>query len=95
MRRTASGASQKARDFNGSVGAIGGRILKGLFFGPSHHSHSTSEHSAFDAVRISAVAVCMMSPTSSIAEGEDDREPTYRIDADRRGAFWIWDSRIP
>jgi hypothetical protein len=46
-------------------------------------------------IEISAVAVCMMSPTSSIAEGEDDREPTYRIDAERRGAFWIRDSRIP
>jgi hypothetical protein len=46
-------------------------------------------------IEISAVAVCMMSPTSSIAEGEDDREPTYRIDAERRGAFWMRDSRIP
>jgi hypothetical protein len=32
--------------------AIGGRLLKGpAFFGPGHHSHSTSEHAAFDAVR--------------------------------------------
>jgi hypothetical protein len=42
----------KPRDFNGSVGAIGGRVLKGpTFFGPGHHSHSTSEHAAFDAAR--------------------------------------------
>jgi hypothetical protein len=32
----------KPRDFNSSVGAIGGRVLKGpTFFGPGHHSHST------------------------------------------------------
>jgi hypothetical protein len=42
----------KPRHFNGSVDAIGGRVLKGpTFFGPGHHSHSTSEHAAFDAGR--------------------------------------------
>jgi hypothetical protein len=42
----------KPRDFNSSVGAIGGRVLKGPpFFGPGHHSHSTSEHATFDAAR--------------------------------------------